>query len=85
MDRLYIPQVENPKPYHDFGSPGTLADDAFWRLIDLFPGRNSCRRDASLGGVGLPSALTSGGDPLLPPELVQLPLTAHAWSNVAYT
>ncbi len=37
LDRLYVPQVDNPRTWHDYGSPGTLVDDAFWRLVDLFP------------------------------------------------
>lgn len=37
LDRLYVPQLDNPKISHDYGSPGTLVDDAFWRLVDLFP------------------------------------------------
>lgn len=36
LDRLYVPQVENPRTWCDYGSPGTLLDDAFWRLVDLF-------------------------------------------------
>ncbi|MDP9438798.1 MAG: hypothetical protein M3P49_08640, partial [Actinomycetota bacterium] len=36
LDELYVPQVDNPKTLHDYGSPGTLVDDAFWRLVDLF-------------------------------------------------
>lgn len=36
LDLLYVPQVDNPKTYHDYGSPGTLVDDAFWRLVELF-------------------------------------------------
>ncbi len=36
LDRLYVPEVDNPTTSRDYGSPGTLTDDAFWRLIDLF-------------------------------------------------
>lgn len=37
LDRLYIPQVEKPRTWHDYGRPGKLVDDAFWRLVNLFP------------------------------------------------
>jgi hypothetical protein len=37
LDRLYVPEVDNPRTYRDYGSPGRLVDDAFWRLVDLFP------------------------------------------------
>lgn len=37
LDRLYVPLVENPRTWRDYGSPGTLTDDAFWKLVDLFP------------------------------------------------
>ena len=37
LDRLYVPEVDNPTTSRDYGSPGTLTNDAFWRLISLFP------------------------------------------------
>ncbi len=37
LDWLYVPQVDNPRTWHDYGSPGELVDDAFWRLVGLFP------------------------------------------------
>lgn len=37
LDLLYVPRVDNPQTWRDFGSPGTLVSDAFWRLVDLFP------------------------------------------------
>jgi hypothetical protein len=33
LDRLYVPEVEPPKTLHDYGHPGTLTGDAFWRLV----------------------------------------------------
>lgn len=36
LDRLYVPEVDNPRTYRDYGSPGRLRDDAFWGLVDLF-------------------------------------------------
>lgn len=33
LDRLCVPEVENPKTLHDYGHPGTLTNDAFWRLV----------------------------------------------------
>lgn len=39
LDRLYVSQVENPRTSLDYESPGTLVDDAFWRLVGLFPGK----------------------------------------------
>jgi hypothetical protein len=36
LDRLYIPEVDEPRTSLDYGSPGTLQPDAFWRLVDLF-------------------------------------------------
>ena len=36
LDRLYVPEVEPPRTSEDYGSPGTLRDDAFWKLVGLF-------------------------------------------------
>lgn len=36
LDRLYVPEVDNPRTSQDYGSPGTLQSDAFWRLVGLF-------------------------------------------------
>jgi hypothetical protein len=36
LDALYVPEVDDPKTSEDFGSPGTLREDVFWRLVGLF-------------------------------------------------
>lgn len=38
LDHLYVAKVDNPKTWADWEhDPGTLREDAFWRLVDLFP------------------------------------------------
>jgi hypothetical protein len=47
LDRLYAPEVDDPKTLHDYGHPGTLVDDAFWRLVDLFLRQGALSRGKS--------------------------------------
>lgn len=36
LERLYVREVDNPVASQDYGSPGTLREDVFRRLVDLF-------------------------------------------------
>ena len=36
LDRLYVPEVDEPRTRLDYGSPGKLQPDVFWRLVELF-------------------------------------------------
>lgn len=35
LDRLYVANVPNPQTWADYDDDASLADDAFWRLVDL--------------------------------------------------
>jgi hypothetical protein len=38
LDHLYVAKVDNPKTWSDWEhDPGVLREDAFWRLVDMFP------------------------------------------------
>lgn len=37
LDQLYVPKVEEPLTWSDYDSDAPLVEDAFWRLVDLFP------------------------------------------------
>lgn len=36
LDRLYDTKLKNPKTWEDYDAASRLADDAVWKLVDLF-------------------------------------------------
>jgi hypothetical protein len=84
LDRLYVPEVPDPRTSADFGHPGELRDDAFWRLVDLFDRAPSPHATPAAGAGKLRAYVAydpAGLDPGAVGELVASQTALIEWAE----